>query len=194
MRKVIAISAVAGLLGATAAMSQTTDQMQTQPQAAPPATTGPQDTAPPVGVPPSPQAQTPSPGTTTTPKAPSPGQQAFLSQQQQDQMLASNLMRQGILGANNERIGDVSDLLLSKDGEVQAVLVGVGGFLGIGEKIVAIPFDALKRSPESNQLTAPYSREDLEQAPEFVTLQRDGTGTTGGSGTTGGGGGMGTQR
>lgn len=194
MKKFIALTAAAGLLGATAAMSQTTDQMQTQPQATPPQTTGPKDTSPPVGVPPSPQAQTPSPGTTTTtPKAPSPGQQAFLSQQQPDQMLASNLMRQSILGANNERIGDVNDLLLSKDGQVSAVLVGVGGFLGIGEKTVAIPFDALKRSPESDQLTAPYSREDLEQAPEFVTLQRDGSGTTGtsgGTGTTGGSRGM----
>jgi sporulation protein YlmC with PRC-barrel domain len=188
VRKVIALSAVAGLFAATAAMSQTTDQMQTQPQAAPPATTGPQDTSPPVGTPPSPQAQP-----ETTPKAPSPGQRAFLSQQQQDQMLASNLMRQSILGANNERIGDVNDLLLSKDGQVEAVLVGVGGFLGIGEKIVAIPFSALKPSSESNQLTAPYSREELEQAPEFVTLQREGTGTSGGTGTTGGGG-MGTQR
>jgi len=191
VRKVIALTAAASLLGATAALSQTTDQMQTQPQAAPPQTTGPKDMSPPVGVPPSPQAQTPSPG--ATPKAPSPGQQAFLSQQQPDQMLVSNLMRQGILGANNERIGDVNNLLLSKDGEVVAVLVGVGGFLGIGEKTVAIPFDALQRSPESNQLTAPYSRQDLEQAPEFVTLERGESGTTGGTGRTGGGS-TGTQR
>ena len=139
MRKVIAISAVAGLLGATAAMSQTTDQMQTQPQAAPPATTGPQDTAPPVGVPPSPQAQTPSPGTTTTPKAPSPGQQAFLSQQQQDQMLASNLMRQGILGANNER--SVTSAIYCCQRTAGCRLFSSGWrVLGIGEKIVAIPF------------------------------------------------------
>lgn len=193
MRKIIALTAAAGLLGATAASSQTTDQMQ-QPQAAPPQTTGPQETAPPVGVPPSPQAQTPAPGTTTTaPTAPAPGQQAFLSQQQPDQMLVSNLMRQGIIGANNERIGDVNDLLLSQDGQVSAVLVGVGGFLGIGEKTVAIPFDALQRAPETNQLTAPYTRDDLEQAPEFVTMQREGTGITGGTGTTGGGA-TGTQR
>ena len=191
MRKVIALTAAVGMLGATAALSQTTDQMQqTQPRTAPPQTTGPQQTAPPAGVPPAPQVQTPSPGMTTeAPKAPSPGQQAFLSQQQPDQMLASNLMRQGILGANNERIGDVNDFLLTKDGRVAAVLVGVGGFLGIGEKTVAIPFEELRRSPETNQLTAPYSRQDLEQAPEFVTTQRGGSGTKG-TGT----GGTSTQR
>lgn len=117
-----------------------------------------------------------------------------MSQQQPDQMLASDLMNQGILGGNNERIGSVDDLLLAQDGQVQAVLVGVGGFLGIGQKTVAIPFDALKRSPESNQLTTSYSRQELEQAPEFVTMEREtgrtgtGTGGAGGTGTTGGSG------
>lgn len=183
MRKIIALSAAVSMLGATAAMSQTT----TQPQVAPPSTTAPQQTTPPVGVPPSPQVQTPSPGMkTTTPKA---GQHTFLNQQQAGQMLASDFMKKNILGANNERIGDVNDLLLSPDGEVMAVLVGVGGFLGIGEKTVAIPFDALQRSPDSDQLTAQYSREDLKQAPQFVTAktrERDTTGAGGApTGTTG---------
>lgn len=188
MRKVIVLTAAVGMLGTTAAISQTTDQQQKQPQVAPQTT---QPTQPPVGMPPSPQAQTPGKSTTTQAK---PGQQAFLSQQQPDQMLASDLMNQGILGGNNERIGSVDDLLLAEDGQVQAVLVGVGGFLGIGQKTVAIPFDALKRSPESNQLTTSYSRQELEQAPEFVTMEREtgrtgtGTGGAGGTGTTGGSG------
>ena len=180
MKKIIALSAAVSLLGATAAMSQTT----TQPQSTPPQTTTPQQTTPPVGVPPTPQVQTtPAPGTTAT--MPKSGQQTFLDQQKADQMLASDLMKKSILGANNERIGDVNDLLMSKDGDVVAVLVGVGGFLGIGEKTVAIPFDSLKRSADAEQLTAQYSREDLKQAPEFVTAKRSerGTGTTG-TGTT----------
>lgn len=203
MKKLVVLTATVGMLGATAAISQTTNQMQQQPQAVP-QTTGPQQqTSPPVGVPPTPQVQTPGSQTTTTPMKQPPGQQAFMGQQQPNQMLASNLMRQGVLGSNNERIGDISDLLMSQDGQVVAVLVGVGGFLGIGEKNVAIPFDSVQRSPETNQLTVSYSREDLEQAPEFVTLDR-GTGTTGtsttgtgttGTGTTGRGGGTsGTQR
>jgi len=188
VRKVIVLTAAVGMLGTTAAIAQTTDQQQTTPQVAPQTT---QPTQPPVGTPPSPQAQTPGESTTMQTK---PGQQAFLSQQQPDQMLASDLMNQGILGGNNERIGSVDDLLLAQDGQVQAVLVGVGGFLGIGQKTVAIPFDALKRSPESNQLTTSYSRQELEQAPEFVTMEREtgrtgtGTGGAGGTGTTGGSG------
>jgi len=188
VRKVIVLTAAVGMLGTTAAIAQTTDQQQTRPQVAPQTT---QPTQPPVGTPPSPQAQTPGKSTTMQTK---PGQQAFLSQQQPDQMLASDLMNKGILGGNNERIGSVDDLLLAQDGQVQAVLVGVGGFLGIGQKTVAIPFDALKRSPESNQLTTSYSRQELEQAPEFVTMEREtgrtgtGTGGAGGTGTTGGSG------
>jgi sporulation protein YlmC with PRC-barrel domain len=180
VRKIIALSAALSMIGATAAMSQTT----TQPQTTPP-TTGQQQTTPPVGVPPSPQVEkAPAPGmTATTPKS---GQHTFLNQQQSGQLLASDLMRKNILGANNERIGDVNDLLMSKDGEVVAVLVGVGGFLGIGEKTVAIPFDTVQRSPDSDQLSVQYSRDELKQAPEFVTAKRSerSTGTTGTTGTT----------
>lgn len=179
MRKIIALTAAVGMLGATAAMSQTTSPTQTQPQSPQ------QKTQPPVGVPPTPQAQTPAPGTTAT--MPSGQQGAFLNQQQAGQMLASDMMNKSILGANNERIGEVDDLLVSKDGDVVAVLVGVGGFLGIGEKTVAIPFDSLQRSAEADQLTVRYSRQDLENAPRFVTAKtrERGTGTTGGGGTTG---------
>ncbi|MCL4764895.1 MAG: PRC-barrel domain-containing protein [Hyphomicrobiaceae bacterium] len=186
-KRIIALIAAVGMLGAGGAMAQTTAPTQMQPQLAPPQT-GPQQTMPPVGVPPTPQVQTtPAPGTTATPTTPTPGQQTFLARQQPGQVLASDLMRKSILGANNERIGEVNDLLMSQDGEIMAALVGVGGFLGIGEKTVAIPFDALQRSADADQLTAPYSRQDLEQAPQFVTAKsasRDRTGG-GGAGTTG---------
>lgn len=45
-----------------------------------------------------------------------------------------------IYGANNEKIGDVSDIILDSQGNINAVVIGVGGFLGIGEKNVAAPF------------------------------------------------------
>lgn len=190
MKKIFALTAAVSMLGATAAVSQTTNQTQ-QPQTTPQMTQPQQQTAPPVGVPPSPQAQTPGSTTTTTPMKQAPGQQAFLNQQQSDQMLASNLIGKNILDKNNARIGEINDLLISQDGQVAAALVGVGGFLGIGEKTVAIPYDALNRSPQSDQLTVSYTRQDLEQAPQFVTAERKGSSTTGKSGTSGAGG---TQR
>lgn len=178
MKRIIALSAVAGMLGATAAYSQTT-QPEMQPQAAPPQT----QPQPPTGIPPTPQAQKEQPG----PEAKgAPGQQGFLTQQQPNQMLASNLMGKTVMGQNNERIGDINDLVLSPDGQVVGVVVGVGGFLGIGEKSVAIPFANLKPTPGSDQITTQLSRSDLEQAPQFVTTRsrERGTGSTGtGTGT-----------
>ena len=70
-------------------------------------------------------------------------QDGFIIAQQQDQMVASNLMDANVIGADNESIGEVEDLLLDRQGRVVGVAVGVGGFLGIGEKDVAIPADAL---------------------------------------------------
>ncbi len=45
---------------------------------------------------------------------------------------------------NNESIGAINDLLTEKDGKIKAVVIGVGGFLGIGEHLVAIPFEKVK--------------------------------------------------
>ncbi|WP_246233232.1 PRC-barrel domain-containing protein [Aurantimonas aggregata] len=60
---------------------------------------------------------------------------------------ASDLEGKDVYGADGESIGSISDVLLSEQGEVMAVLVGVGGFLGIGEKDVAVSMDALEFGP-----------------------------------------------
>ena len=44
----------------------------------------------------------------------------------------------------NESIGSVNDLLADKSGNIKAVVIGVGGFLGVGEHLVAVPFDKVK--------------------------------------------------
>ena len=44
----------------------------------------------------------------------------------------------------NESVGSISDLLMEKSGNIKAVVIGVGGFLGIGEHLVAVPFDKIK--------------------------------------------------
>ncbi|MBB4041484.1 sporulation protein YlmC with PRC-barrel domain [Microvirga flocculans] len=61
-----------------------------------------------------------------------------------DQMMASDLIGTRVISANNESIGDINDVILGRDGRVMAAVVGVGGFLGIGEKDVAVPFSALE--------------------------------------------------
>ncbi len=71
-------------------------------------------------------------------------QNGFYTYQQGNQMLGSGLMGARVVGAGNENIGEVDDLLLDRNGQVVAIVVGVGGFLGIGEKDVAIANDQLE--------------------------------------------------
>ena len=47
-------------------------------------------------------------------------------------------------GPNNERIGDINEVLVDRNGKVDAIVIGAGGFLGIGEKDVALPFSQVK--------------------------------------------------
>jgi sporulation protein YlmC with PRC-barrel domain len=57
---------------------------------------------------------------------------------------ASKMVGLGVYNDNNESIGAINDLLTEKDGKIKAVVIGVGGFLGIGEHLVAIPYEKVK--------------------------------------------------
>jgi len=57
---------------------------------------------------------------------------------------ASKLSGVSVYNGNNEKIGDINDVLLDKNGKVAAVVLGVGGFLGVAERYVAVNFDQLK--------------------------------------------------
>lgn len=72
--------------------------------------------------------------------ADTPVQGITLAQESPDQWRGSKLIGIPIYGPDNKSIGKITDVLMSHDGATQDVIVGVGGFLGIGEKDVAIPF------------------------------------------------------
>ncbi|CAK9068004.1 PRC protein [Durusdinium trenchii] len=70
-------------------------------------------------------------------------------------------------------IGEISNIVMSRDGNVQDILVDVGGFLGIGEKTVAVKMDELKVISDGDDVSQFFvvfrsNREQLEQAPEYV--------------------------
>ena len=86
------------------------------------------------------------------------------------QISASELLNESIVNAANESVGDVNDILLDSSGKVAAVIVGVGGFLGMGEKDVALTFDQLSfGSDKDNDLvvTTNATKESLQAAPEY---------------------------
>jgi sporulation protein YlmC with PRC-barrel domain len=57
---------------------------------------------------------------------------------------ASKLVGLSVYNDGNESLGSINDLLTDKSGNIKAVVIGVGGFLGVGEHLVAIPFDKIK--------------------------------------------------
>ena len=56
----------------------------------------------------------------------------------------SKMVGLNVYNENNESIGSINDLLADKSGNIKAVVIGVGGFLGVGEHLVAVPFDKVK--------------------------------------------------
>lgn len=90
-----------------------------------------------------------------------------------DGWLASEIMGSNIFtgdGDDAESIGEVSDFVLGDNGEIAAVIVGVGGFLGIGQKRVAIEWSDLELGTGANgaqRLVSSMTREELDAAAEF---------------------------
>lgn len=69
-------------------------------------------------------------------------------------------------------VGEISDLVISQDGQIQAVLTDIGGFLGLGERTVAVSMDQLRLIPDGDSegeyfIVFTANREALENAPEF---------------------------
>jgi sporulation protein YlmC with PRC-barrel domain len=57
---------------------------------------------------------------------------------------ASKVVGLNVYNDSNESLGSINDLLTDKSGNIKAVIIGVGGFLGVGEHLVAIPFEKVK--------------------------------------------------
>jgi sporulation protein YlmC with PRC-barrel domain len=57
---------------------------------------------------------------------------------------ASKLVGLNVYNDKNESLGSINDLLTDKSGNIKAVVIGVGGFLGVGEHLVAVPLDKIK--------------------------------------------------
>jgi sporulation protein YlmC with PRC-barrel domain len=83
---------------------------------------------------------------------------------------AKDFMRSRVYNMSGERIGDVNDMLVD-DGKITAFVVGVGGFLGIGEKEVSLKPDQVKRMVHSDgetYFTVNTTKEQLQAAPEYM--------------------------
>ena len=77
--------------------------------------------------------------------------------------------KQDVYDPSNTKIGQIMDVLVGQDGQVSALIVGVGGFLGAGEKDVAVSFNAVKATMKDNKvyLTMNTTKDALKAAPGF---------------------------
>ena len=76
-----------------------------------------------------------------------------------------------IYGPNDEEIGDIGNLVLDPNGQLEAAIVEVGGFLGMGERQVAIPIDQLSIQRQSDgdevRVFSELTEQDIEAMPEY---------------------------
>ena len=113
------------------------------------------------------------PAATTTTQAPAAPQQVEMVKKA-DGFLANNLIGQSVyngIGDDAENIGSINDLVISPEGDVQAVVIGVGGFLGIGQKDVAIEYDLVSWQERDGQewLVVETTADALKAQEEFDT-------------------------
>jgi sporulation protein YlmC with PRC-barrel domain len=110
----------------------------------------------------------------------------FIQAQSTDQWVFSKFKGTDVLGPDNAHIGNVNDMVFDKNGKILGLIVGVGGFLGIGEKSVAIDMSAFQVAPADTgtvgaggaavgasndptnvKLKVSWTKEQLKNAPDF---------------------------
>jgi sporulation protein YlmC with PRC-barrel domain len=156
MFKTLSLGAATAALLATGALAQGTQPAPTEP-ATPPAATQP-----------APDSGAASTSTTTTTKTESV---SFKSSMADDEMLASEISGLEVRNAAGEDLGDINDIVMDKSGKPMVAIIGVGGFLGMGEKDVGVPFESLTFTDASDgkkvaRLDA--TKDALKSAPNYV--------------------------
>ena len=84
-------------------------------------------------------------------------------------MTVTDWYKQNVYDPNNNKIGEIMDVLVDKSGKIAALIVGVGGFLGAGEKDVAVPFEAVHPTMKDKKwwLVMNTTKDSLKRAPGF---------------------------
>jgi sporulation protein YlmC with PRC-barrel domain len=77
------------------------------------------------------------------------------------------LIGRNITNGSNDTVGEIASVLIDRAGHVKYVVVGVGGFLGMGEKQVALPWEALTITENGEKVTANVTKDQLKALPEY---------------------------
>jgi sporulation protein YlmC with PRC-barrel domain len=105
----------------------------------------------------------------TTTGVATPGQVTALSSIPQNTISINSYYKKNVYDPTDAKIGEITDVLVNDDGKIDGFIVSVGGFLGIGEKNVAVPFNAVKATQRNGNwwLTMDSTKDQLEKAPGY---------------------------
>jgi sporulation protein YlmC with PRC-barrel domain len=97
------------------------------------------------------------------------GQEGLMTSIPANSQTVTDWYKQNVYDQNNQKLGEIMDLLVNQSGQIQAAMVGVGGFLGAGEKDVAVSFSAIKPTKKNDKtyLTLNTTKDALKNAPGF---------------------------
>ena len=99
----------------------------------------------------------PASGANIAPGNQATGAQHYITRREPGVWRASDLIGKDVYGANNEDMGEVGDVLIDRNGQVRAVVLDLGGFLGIGETQVAVPMQSLQFRSDDNRASTTAS-------------------------------------
>jgi hypothetical protein len=106
---------------------------------------------------------------------PADGKVTVVAAQKPDQWMASKFRGTDVIGPDKEKIGSVNDILFERNGSVVAYVIGVGGFLGIGAKDVALApasFEVIRGdNGAADQLKVSLTKDQLKQMAAFEPYQ-----------------------
>ena len=96
----------------------------------------------------------------------------FIPEQNQSEVLGTDFVGTQVVSKDNQPLGKIANLVFDQSGHIELAVIGIGGFLGIGEKEVAVPFDSLKSEEVNNKhvFSIDLTKDQLKAAPAFKTL------------------------
>jgi PRC-barrel domain len=103
-----------------------------------------------------------------------PAEMAFIEIQDEAQFLADEeVIGKGVVNVMDEEVGTIADLVMDQEQKLVGVVLSVGGFLGIGDKWVAIPVDQIDFPTDEQpaRLLVAVTEEQLKNAPDFMTRE-----------------------
>jgi sporulation protein YlmC with PRC-barrel domain len=83
------------------------------------------------------------------------------------QMTANDLIGQKVVNKNGDKVGKIDDIVLNSSDKAVLAIISVGGFLGIGDKLVAVPFDQLQLDQDKAILMSSATEDQLKAMPEY---------------------------